>query len=105
MTEHIDRYAYKEISEYPIVIDFSECKTWNEFHTLLKEKFGLPEFYGKNFDGLWDLLQGLFDENIEVHLYGVDKLKKKLPICAEKMLDVFNDVHEDTPNVVFKIMS
>lgn len=105
MTEYIDKNAYKEITELPIVIDFSDCKTWVEFHTLLKEKFGFPDYYGMNWSALWDLLQGLFDEDVEVHLYGMDKLRKNLPICADKMLKIFNDIHEDTPNVVFKIMS
>lgn len=105
MEEYIDKCAYKEITELPIVIDFSECKTWDELHDLLKEKFGFPEFYGKNWSALWDLLQGLFDEDVEVYLYGIEKLRKKLPICVCKMLNIFNDIHEDTPNVVFKIMS
>lgn len=105
MTEYIDKNAYKEITEFPIVIDFSNCKTWNELHNLLKEKFGFHDFYGMNWDALWDLLQGLFDEDVEVRLYGIDKLRENLEECADEMLDVFNDVHEDTPNVVFKIMS
>lgn len=105
MRKYIDECAYKEIKEFPIVIDFSECKTWEGLHTLLKDKFGLPEFYGMNWDALWDLLQRSFKEYVEVHLYGIDKLRENLEECADEMLDVFNDVHEDTPNVVFKIMS
>lgn len=104
MTGYIDTNAYKEINKFPIEIDFSDCKTWVEFHTILKEKFGFPDYYGMNWDALWDLLQGLFDENVEVLLYGMDNLKKNLPLCSEKMLMIFNDIHNDTPNVVFKIM-
>jgi len=37
--EYIDNCAYKEITEFPIVIDFSECKTWDELHNLLNVVF------------------------------------------------------------------
>ena len=46
--------SFKEIKENPIVLDFSQCRYFLQVHELLKEKFGLPEYYGKNWDALWD---------------------------------------------------
>ena len=41
-----DYTAFKEIAENPIILDFSKCKYLGEIHLMLKEKFGLPEYYG-----------------------------------------------------------
>ena len=38
-----DYNAFKEITENPIILDFSKCKYLGEIHLMLKEKFGLPE--------------------------------------------------------------
>lgn len=43
-----------------------------------------------------------FREGVEVHLYGIDKLRENLVECVDEMLDVFNDVHNDTPNVFLR---
>ena len=73
-----DYNAFKEIAEKPIILDFSKCKYLGEIHLMLKEKFGLPEYYGENWDALWDCLDGLFYEQgdyiAELHgFYSMDK--------------------------------
>ena len=42
-----DYHAFKEITENPIILDFSKCKYLGEIHLMLKEKFGLPNITGK----------------------------------------------------------
>ncbi|MGI5898891.1 MAG: barstar family protein [Christensenellales bacterium] len=71
------------------------------FHSILKEKFGFPEYYGKNWDVLWDCLDGLFDEPIIVEIYGLESLPKDLRESSVKMLEVFDDVHTNSPHVAF----
>lgn len=39
-----------------IEIDFSGCKTWDEFHERIRKAFDFPEWYGKNWSAFWDLL-------------------------------------------------
>ena len=41
-----DKNAFKPIRENPIILDFSGVQYLGEMHFLLKEKFGLPEYYG-----------------------------------------------------------
>ena len=106
--EHGDEYySYKEIKENPIILDFSQCKYFLQVHEHLKEKFGLPEYYGKNWDALWDCLDGLFLDMgyFEVHIYGYRSMPEKWQEDCIKMLEIFDDVHKETPNVVFKIIS
>lgn len=99
--------AYKMIKENPIILDFTECKYLGEIHFLLKTKFGLPAYYGENWDALWDLMQGLFYQRGEykVKIYGFHSLPEDLRECCKEMLEIFDDVHKETPNITFELIS
>lgn len=108
MKEHDESYyAFKPIHSNPIILDFSGCRYLSEVHKILKERFGLPEYYGENWDALWDCLDGLFLERglkfVEIH--GFTTMQEDLMEECVKMLEVFRDVHQSTPNVVFRLIS
>ena len=102
-----DPNAFKPITENPIILDFSGCKYLGEIHLILKTKFGLPDYYGKNWDALWDCLRYLWinDGYTKVNIYGFMSLPEDLREYCKVMLEIFDDVHGETPNVVFELIS
>ena len=101
-----DYYAYKEIKENPIILDFSQCKYYLDVFKLLKNEFGLPEACGSNWSAMWDMLRDCFCDRgyYEVHIYGYKSMPDDWQEECIKMLEIFDDVHKKTPNVVFKLI-
>lgn len=99
--------AFKKVTENPIVLDFTDCRYLGTVHKVLKEKFGLPEYYGENWDALWDCLRKLwaYDGEVLVEIYGYYSMDDEIKECCKPMFKVFEDVHKDTPNVIFKVIS
>ena len=105
--EEARRNAFKPIEENPIILDFHRCRYLGEVHLILKRKFGLPEYYGENWDALWDCLRYLFIDqgNYLVKIQGFSSMPPDLRDECVKMLEVFDDVHTATPNVTFEFLS
>lgn len=94
--------AYKGIKENPIILDFTEIKTPDEIHGMLKEKFGLPDYYGRNWDALWDCLRYMWDEKTTVKVCGLSSLSEEGQEYCKPMIEVFEDVQKENPNFVFE---
>ena len=95
----------EEYSE--IVLNLEGCQYLGELHSRIKETFSFPDYYGENWDALWDCLDGRFDEtvNFKVKIYGYNSLDKKIREHCATMLEVFEDVHKQTPTVTFYLIS
>ena len=99
--------AFKPLKENSLTLDFSDCKYPSEIHLVLKEGFGLPEYYGENWDALWDCLDDRFfgANAYDISIYGYTTLPEELRDYCALMLKVFDDVGKEYPNVTFKMLS
>ena len=94
-----------------IVLDFTKCKnarSTDELYQVIKEKIPYHFDYGNNPNALWDIMRDYWDknENICFVICGVNELK--YPYLQDEMkciLEVFEDVHSESPNVTFEIVS
>ena len=59
----MDDYAHVPVTDDPIVVDFSGCKYLDELYERIQKSFGFPACCGKNWDAVWDCIDGYFDEN------------------------------------------
>lgn len=99
--------AYKPIDFHNIVLDFTDCKYPADIHRVLKESFGFPEYYGVNWDALWDCLNDLFfsSEEALVKICGISTLDKEMQAYLKPMFELFSDISDDNPNIIFKSIS
>ena len=70
-----------------VILDFSLVDGRASAHKLLAEKFGFPDYYGKNLDALHDCLGDICEETCIV-LKNADDLTYELGNYGEIMLDI-----------------
>ena len=99
--ESEEEKAFKDIPQHPIKLDFTGCKRIMQFHEILKVQLGLPEYYGKNWSALWDLMDGYRSYPTVIEIYGLNDLPKELQPVVEKMFVIFDRVHEYSPHIEF----
>ncbi len=71
-------------------------------HTLLKEAFGFPDYYGGNLDALYDMLTSL-SEPRHLIIYGEDDPEPGMKTYIPKFLRVLEDAAEENPLFTFEI--
>lgn len=80
-------YQYKN----PYTLDFSGLKYYSDIHRILKEELDFPEYYGENWDALWDCLTDMVGQKIVIEIYGMEVLRQKFPEDAESLLGIFRE--------------
>lgn len=92
-----------------ITLDFSKCKSGDDLHEEIKTKFDFPEWYGKNLDALWDLLNEdfvIWNESDIITIIGTEKMSTDAFRVFKEMNDiVFARVMEKAPNIKIEILS
>lgn len=95
---------WKNIPDGKIIFVFSTCKYVDEIHEKLKESFGFPDYYGRNWSAFWDYLDDFCGDRTSettVHVDGLNRLSKDLRSYAEKMVEIMRRAEEQYPLVHF----
>ena len=96
----MNRNAWKSIPAGAVTLDFSGCRYPDEIHETIKKGFGFPEYYGENWDALWDCLRDFAlseDEEREIVVKGVDRLPGELREYCREAICVFGELAEKYP--------
>lgn len=88
-----------------IILNFEECRYLGAIHKVLKEGFDFPDYYGENLDALWDCLRYYCKSELLVIIKGLSQLPDEFDEYIKKMIEIFADVQEETPNIMFRIES
>ena len=94
-------FEYQPI-ENPTVIDFAGCRTFDGFHDAVQKGLGFPEYYGRNWDALWDCLDGMFNGEPEwtVELHGTESLRSRdMQYMFSKFMEILQDEQERAPQL------
>ena len=92
---------FKKIEGNIITLDFNECGYFGDIHKVIKESLGFPDYYGENLDALWDCMRYYTDEQIKIIIKGKSKLPDDWQDYMDKIIKIFDDVHIQSPNIVF----
>ena len=93
--------------EKKVVLDLAGAKSVGRLHEMLQEAFGFPDYYGKNWDALYDCLGDLLTdgERCEVEIRGFYSMDEALRRQCAPMLTVFGDAQEEWSNLKVTVFS
>ena len=105
----MNRNAYTPITADPVLLRLNSCRDWGTLHQRIRKAFGFPDYYGENWDAMWDCLTDLFWVTDDRHIVvrGLDALPPDLRAYAEPlrqvlayaapMQEIFSDLQEKYP--------
>ena len=76
-----------------IKIDFSDCIYVDDIHGKLKTSFGFPDYYGKNWDALWDCMRD----------FALSEERTREVVYFQKAIQIFCELETKYPVIQFKI--
>ena len=103
----MNKNAWTIIMDNPVIMDLSGCKYADSIHETIRKAFGFPAYYGKNWDAFWDCIQDFFfdPKPREIQIIGFYSLPADLQKYCTPMLSLLQDIHNEHPEIVFRIVS
>ncbi|MBQ8401252.1 MAG: barstar family protein [Clostridia bacterium] len=71
-----------------VVLDFREVQYYLEIHRIIKKALDFPEWYGENWDALWDCLTDIAGLEVHMEVLGLDTIRRRFPGVGEKLLQI-----------------
>ncbi len=80
-----------------VEIDGSEVTSPFELHCALATALEFPNFYGNNWDALWDAITGLIEMPQRLRLRGWSTLESRLPEDSRLLRNCLEDMNLEFP--------
>ena len=61
----MNRNAYTPITADPVLLRLNSCRDWGTLHQRIRKAFGFPDYYGENWDAMWDCLTDVFLQPVQ----------------------------------------
>lgn len=81
-------YQHKEL----YTIDFSKVQYYLEMHEIIKAELDFPDYYGRNFDALWDCLTDMVGRPLHIEIIGLEVIERKFGDKARQLCNVFKEL-------------
>ena len=81
-------YQYKE----KYIIDFTDVKSYLDMHFIIRDALDWPDYYGCNFDALWDCLKDMIGDPIHIEILGLDVVERSFGDCAGRIIETFREL-------------
>ena len=85
-----------------IILDGALMTDRTTVHDLLAEKFGFPDYYGRNLDALYDLLSA-YPVQVNVTVIHMDQMLQNLGNYGKSLLRTLRDAASFNANVELSI--
>ena len=87
----MNRNAYTPITADPVLLRLNSCRDWGTLHQRIRKAFGFPDYYGENWDAMWDCLTDVFLQPVQRHIVveGFDAMPQGLRAYAAPMQEIF----------------
>ena len=74
----MNRNAYTPITADPVLLRLNSCRDWGTLHQRIRKAFGFPDYYGENWDAMWDCLTDVFLQPVQRHIVveGFDAMRR-----------------------------
>jgi len=76
------------------VLDFRNVQYYLEFHHVLKKELDLPDYYGCNFDALWDCFREMVGVPLNFEVIGIENLERRFGDTGEKLLETLEELKD-----------
>ena len=74
-----------------VTIDLGDINSMEDLHLAFKNQLGFPEFYGENWDALWDAINGLVEMPNVLTLNGWNNFENRFPADSKILKEIIED--------------
>ena len=81
-------YQFKD----PYIIDFANVEHYLDMHNVIREALDLPDYYGNNWDSLWDCLTDMTGRKMHIQIFSLNVIERKFGKEAKILIDLFKKI-------------